>query len=57
VAGWAWAPTVLTQVFLAVTAVGALQSGAWLLALPLGVLLLAVLYQLALPEARASYRR
>ena len=52
--GWAWAPTILLQVFGLVAAVGALQAGAPLVAVPLGLLAGAVLYQLATPEARAA---
>jgi hypothetical protein len=54
---WAWSPTVLIQVFLTVFAVGAVQSRAWALAVPAGFLVLAVGYQLALPEARDALRR
>jgi hypothetical protein len=52
--GWAWAPTILLQVFGLVAAVGALQAGAPVVAVPLGLLAGAVLYQLATPEARAA---
>jgi hypothetical protein len=52
--GWAWSPTVLIQVFLAVFSVGAVQSRAWVAAVPAGLLVLAVAYQLALPDAREA---
>lgn len=52
--GWAWAPTILLQVFGLVAALGGLQAGSPLVALPLALLTGAVLYQLALPQARAA---
>ena len=53
-AGWPWAPTVLLQVFIGIAAVGALQAGAPLVAAPLALVAVAVLYQLATPEARGA---
>ncbi len=52
----AWAPAVLLQVFLAVIGVSALRAGDYAVGVPLVVLLGAVLYQLATPEARLAYR-
>lgn len=54
---WALSPAVLVQVFLTVFAVGAIQNRAWLMAVPAFVLVVAVGYQLALPESREAFRR
>lgn len=53
-AGWAWAPTILLQVFALIAAVGALQAGSPLVAVPLGLWAAAVLCHLATPQARGA---
>lgn len=52
---WPWAPAILAQVLIGVIAVGALQGGLWVVAVPLGLLAGTVLYQLATPEARLAH--
>jgi len=53
--GWAWAPTITTQLFLLVVGAYLAQGRVWLAAVPVLLLAVAVLAQLAAPAARASY--
>ena len=54
--GWAWSPTVVTQLFLVVVGVGLVQGRVWWAAVPMLALAAGVLSQLASPQARDSYR-
>ena len=53
--GWAWAPTITTQLFLLVVGAYLAQARVWFAALPVLLLAVTVLSQLAQPAARASY--
>ena len=53
--GWAWAPTITTQLFLLVVGAYLVQGRAWFAAVPVLLLAVAVLSQLADPQARQSY--
>ena len=53
---WALSPSVVTQVFVVVVAVGLLQGGVLLVAVPLLVLAAAVLWSLATSGSRAVFR-
>ena len=53
--GWAWAPTITTQLFLLVVGGYLVLGGVWLAGGPVLLLAVGVLSQLLSPAARASY--
>ena len=53
--GWAWAPTITAQLFLLVVGSYLLQGGVWYAAVPVLLLAVGVLSQLAAPAARRAY--
>ena len=53
--GWSWAPAITTQLFLLVVGYYLVRGGVWYAALPVLLLAVGVLSQLAAPAARASY--
>ncbi len=54
--GWALSPSVLTQVFVVVVAVGLLQGGVLVVGVPLLGVAAAVLWALVTPGSRAVFR-
>ena len=54
-AGWSRAPTVVLQLLALPVGVGLVQGQVWYAAVPVLVLAVAVLYQLATPEARTAF--